>query len=547
MIFPRPTIRRRFLAGLVPLLLALGALPLLAPTCGGGAEGMKTFSRHSLIIPMDVCYQSQQDWYTSGGNRVWHTYAPAAGCPTAQDPGSVIKAYGLVYQLIRNNIAVYWIIGQSKTALTDYDMQVQYDGGFPVLKYNWSTRQPGGAPAITDTIIRYRGGPFVVDGSDYDRALQVLRAYEGTFGSASGAPVNIHISNVAFQGYAKKTMAGGWSAGGTIPPKLALLDIGSGQLGTDRSGNLTISDPKNAQPVISGYLVEAGIGTGTAAGTAPGPHGEIYDRLTIEDFQPAAGSSDPHTSRLFTNGYEILWVPHWLAPGSCSSYTAGGGRTASQNCVGSLYTETKISQTLKTIGAFVAEGKDLFAECAGLGSFEGAFLSGHTGTADSDYTLSYKKGDPATKFQTTVGVRYNEVDADTAQLGRPAPRPGVPGQQLQLAPAPARRLRVQPAHRRHRGLPPAERHQLPARHHPAHHRERLVPDLGLLLHPAPGDGPEPRHHRVPGRPLAIPACRGTSRSPARGWCSTPCSTWVPPAPPAGWPATPASWASAAGA
>ena len=39
-------LRRRLLTGLVPLALALGALPLLAPTCGGGAPGMKTFARN---------------------------------------------------------------------------------------------------------------------------------------------------------------------------------------------------------------------------------------------------------------------------------------------------------------------------------------------------------------------------------------------------------------------------------------------------------------------------------------------------------------------
>ena len=70
-----------------------------------------------------------------------------------------------------------------------------------------------------------------------------------------------------------------------------------------------ITDPKTAQPVISGYLVEAGIGSGTAAGTATGPHGEIYDRLTIQDFQPASGSTDPHTSNLFVDDVSLQACP----------------------------------------------------------------------------------------------------------------------------------------------------------------------------------------------------------------------------------------------
>jgi hypothetical protein len=418
MTLPRPTFRRRILAGLVPLLIAAGALPLLAPTCGSGGEGWKAFSRNSLIIPMDVCYQSQGD-----GSSRSHTYTPAS-CPGAQDPGNVIKAYGLVYQLIRNNIAVYWVIDQGKTALTDYDLTVQYNGGFPVLKYNWSTGLPGAAPATNaDHTVRYRGGPFIIDGSDYDRAVQVLRSYQATFGPAGGSGVNIHVSNVAFRGYAKKTMAGGWSAGGAIPPKLAMLDIGSGNInklnpdGTPAS----INDPKNAQPVIGGYLTEAGIGSGAAVGSATGTHGEIYDKLGIEDFQPAAGSSDAHTSNLFKNGYQILWVPHWVAPGSCSNPT-------SANCLLTLYSEAKIAQVLKTIGVFVAEGGDLFGECASIGSFEGAFKRGNTGTGASSYTIDYQDGDPTTRFQTTLGVRYNELS--TSPFAAPAYPPGNFGSPL---------------------------------------------------------------------------------------------------------------------
>ena len=101
--------RRRRIAGFAPLLLALGALPLLAPTCGPGTEGLKTFARGSLIIPMDRCYQLQVD-SVSGS-------AQPAACPQAADPGNVIRAYGLVYQLVRNNIAVHWIIDPQKSAM----------------------------------------------------------------------------------------------------------------------------------------------------------------------------------------------------------------------------------------------------------------------------------------------------------------------------------------------------------------------------------------------------------------------------------------------
>ena len=242
-----PAQRRRGLAArLTAWLVVLGALPLMAPTCGTSGEGFKIFSRRSLIIPMDVCYQYQTD-----GVRTSYAPAAGAGCPNP-DPGDVIKAYGLVYQLIRNGIAVYWVIDNAKTAVTGIDLTVEYAGGFPVLLFDWATGVEGAPPATpTGHAIDYRGGPFVVDGSDYARAAAILQSFRTTFGN-----VNVHVSNVAFRGYAKRTMAGGWSAGGAVPPKLALLDIGSSGAGS-----------KNSEVVIQGYLTRAGLDTPGAAGT----------------------------------------------------------------------------------------------------------------------------------------------------------------------------------------------------------------------------------------------------------------------------------------
>ena len=169
-------------AYLVPLVIALGALPLMAPTCGSSGEGTKVFARRSLIIPMDVCYQ-----YTT--DQVSGTYTPTGGataCPT-KDPGDVMKAYGLVYQLIRAGIAVYWVIEPSKATVDGVDLSVQYQGGFPVYLFNWATGVEGAAPVIGGDghTINYRGGPFVVDGSDFARAAAVLQSFSSTFGSVN--------------------------------------------------------------------------------------------------------------------------------------------------------------------------------------------------------------------------------------------------------------------------------------------------------------------------------------------------------------------------
>jgi hypothetical protein len=372
--------RRWFTVSLTTVFVALGASTLMAPSCGEPGEGEKTFSKGSIIIPMDVCYQRQTDGTGA-------TYNPAS-CPQAADAGDVIRAYGLVYQLIRNDVAVYWIIDNEKTQIDGVDLTVQYAGGFPVLFYDWTPENPPPAsPPTAQHAIDYRGGPFVVDGSDFARASQVLQSFRSTFQN-----VNVHVSNVAFQAYAKRTMAGGWSAGGTVAPKVALLDIGS----TSSTGSGGYA--KNSEPIIRGYLARAGLDFPGAGGVATDSgHGQIYDRLGMADLQPSPSSpGDWTTTNLYKYGYQILWVPHWFAPGSCANASS---QTA---CVNSLYPLAQRDQALKTVGAFVAGGKDLFAECAGLGSFEGVATSG------GGWSNEYSDGDATTHFHATNGLAINK-------------------------------------------------------------------------------------------------------------------------------------------
>ena len=385
---PRPS--HRWLAGLAPLAVAALALPLMAPTCGSGTTGTKTFARGSLVIPMDRCFQ-----YSTDDNTVTSS-TPLTRCPAgandlagSRDPGDVVKAYGLVYELVRNNIPVYWVINPAKTAPDDTlnpDITLSYSGGPPAYLYDWNTGGTGAPPVQSSGTIGYIGGPFVVDGSDAARASTIMQAYKA--GSTAFASVNVHVSNVAFQATVAKTMAGGWSAGGTTPPKLALLDIGSGQLNSTQT---SVSGAKNSEPVIEGYLIRAGIGGGTAAGTSAGPHGEIYDKLGEADFLPPATSTDPTLSPLFVKGYQILWVPHWLAEGSCANVS---------NCFATRYPVAQIRQVVKTIGSFVTTGHDLFAECAGIGSFEGVLSPAY----------QYPPATTTPQFQATNTVGINPAN-----------------------------------------------------------------------------------------------------------------------------------------
>ena len=389
-----------------PLITGLGAiiavamsLPLLAPSCSDYQPGLKLFAKGSLIIPMDVCYQYQTD-------QIRTSYTPSGSCPGAKvENGDVIKAYGLVYQLIRNGVAVYWVIDPAKASLTGPDLTLQFTGGIPALEYDWSGNPPTVAPNFNTATasITYLGGPFVIDGSDAAKATQIFQKYKSTFRPTATTGVNVHVANLAFQANVAKMLAGGWNAGGTVPPKLALLNIGSSGAGS-----------KNSEVVIQGYLQKAGLDISepdpnnpgvllAAGGSATGVHGTIYDRLIMDDFIPAVAGNQL-TSNLFKNGYQILWVPHWAAPSSCSDCPPGTSCTCAIK-----YPAATIQQALQNIGAFGAAGKDIFAECAGLGSFEGVYNSSTYGTAVGE-----------THFQTVVPAPLvGALDINTSTTSNP--------------------------------------------------------------------------------------------------------------------------------
>jgi MYXO-CTERM domain-containing protein len=406
--------------GLGALIAVAMALPLLAPSCSDFQPGVKAFAKGSLIIPMDVCYQYQTD-------QVRSSYTPSSSCPGGTvENGDVIKAYGLVYQLIRNGVAVYWIIDPAKSALITPDLTLQFNAGFPVLKYDWSGAAPSVPPNTANHTVKYLGGPFIIDGSDAVKAGQIFQKYKSTFRPTTTTGVNVHVANLAFTANVAKMLAGGWNAGGATPPKLALLNIGSSGAGA-----------KNSEVVIQGYLQKAGLDIPepdpanptvmlAAGGSATGPHGTIYDRLVMEDFIPTDFKPGPPvvfgnvlTTNFFKNGYQILWVPHWAAPTSCSDCAPGSTCTCANK-----YPAATIQQALRTIGAFgaggissgnvILPGRDIFAECAGLGSFEGVLNDSTYGSAVAE-----------THFQTVVpSPLVGALSINTSVTTTPIYQPG---------------------------------------------------------------------------------------------------------------------------
>lgn len=447
---------RRLLTGLAPIVLVAAALPLLAPTCGGFEPGVKTFAKGSIIIPMDVCYQCTTDSdaaslpsscgtsHSTPAPTATNGMGPVKACAQSTDAGDVVKSYGLVYQLIRNGISVYWVIKDGKQYLNDYDLTIQYNGGAPVLFYNWSAGGTLATPVPTSaSTVNYMGGVFVVDGTDFAAASAILQD-AAKIDKAVFSPVNLHVSTVAFQAYVKKTMAGGWDAGGTKIPKLGLLDIAASGTGT-----------KNSYVVIAGYLQKAGLTSdindpwplgGTSAASN---HGQIYDRLVMEDFLPRDASGtilpdaqlaagDWKTTTFYKNsiwgrrevdpdaadGYSALWVPHWTAPGSCAQCTKNGLPISCSNCGTSCtcvteYSDARIAASLRIIGAFQAAGGDLFAECAGLGSFDGVPGNSVYTAAGIPQDHTHFQTEPATPGFTITTATPGAPEFLTGNFGHP--------------------------------------------------------------------------------------------------------------------------------
>ena len=123
-----------------------GALLLAAP----GLAPADPFAGGSLIIPMDTDYQDM----------------------------GMLRAFGLVYELLRNDVPVRWVIrGDKGFAEPDFaSAGVDVATGDPVPMHD------------------YRGGPWVIDAADAAEALPIIQAWQ-----ASYPEVVVHEAAVEFE------------------------------------------------------------------------------------------------------------------------------------------------------------------------------------------------------------------------------------------------------------------------------------------------------------------------------------------------------------
>jgi len=134
----RVRMRSMWMVATVALTLTLaGKGPTAAPI---------TFFPGSLIIPMDTS-------------------------ANGQDAG-MLRAYGLVYELLRNNVPVYWVINPAKPA----------NGNDVAIGPGALEDVRTGAPLAPRS---YRGGPFVIADADGVAALPIIQAWQASVGDAT--------------------------------------------------------------------------------------------------------------------------------------------------------------------------------------------------------------------------------------------------------------------------------------------------------------------------------------------------------------------------
>ncbi|MGE0867392.1 MAG: hypothetical protein AB7P03_02435 [Kofleriaceae bacterium] len=164
------------------------------------------FAAGSLIIPMDLSYQGT----------------------------GMFQAYGLVFQLLRQDVDVYWVIDPAKTwhaaacdtasDLCAWDCGVEGSGQkcpyptaspdfYATTNVIWDDTGAMGRGASLGNH-GYRGGPFVIDAPDRDKALAIIDVWndQATWPANPWAErtvfhvVSVHEATASFSGTVAKTM-----------------------------------------------------------------------------------------------------------------------------------------------------------------------------------------------------------------------------------------------------------------------------------------------------------------------------------------------------
>ena len=338
------------------LLVALGFL--LGSASVAHAED-RNFAAGSLIIPMDLSYQSE----------------------------GLYQAYGLVYELLRQGVPVAWVIDPEKTwhqapcdtAADECAWDCAEEGSG--IKCPYPTASPdfyvtakvvssdAGTTAGTSIANHgYRGGPFVIDAAHRSAALDIINAWndQAQWGDNPWAArdifqvVTVHEATEAFTGYVKKDML--------AAPNIAVF----------ADGNETIA---------SAYLRTAGIpqSNGEEFPTAKctpetcGPGTSNPDLLSVASVAGDMGTCDApnydhKNGALFdANGepaYCQIMSMHWnVADRETVECNGGACPETAEECAGQPITYHG-HEVVAEVRAFLRYTTHFFAECQAVNAYE---------------------------------------------------------------------------------------------------------------------------------------------------------------------------------
>lgn len=322
------------------------------PNCNGGTHD---FATASLIIPMDLSYQAT----------------------------GMFQAYGLIYQLLKNNIRVYWMIDPNKTyhpsACNDSTNPCAWDCGIEGsgVKCAYPTSSPDfmattkviwddtGAVSRGTTLGThgYRGGPFAIDAADHDAALAIIDAWNtmGTVPRSVFHVVSVHEATAPFHGNVGRVMI--------HAPTIAVFADGN-------------------EDIATGYIRAAGIPQSSgvefpnakcaANGSNCGPGTANPDMLTEQAIMGplgtcAAPNLDHSNGALFktdgTPAYCQIMSMHWNVTDRETVLCDGAKCPATQaQCTGNITYNGH--EVVAEVRQFLTFGTHFFAECQAVNAYE---------------------------------------------------------------------------------------------------------------------------------------------------------------------------------
>jgi len=343
--------------------LCAGDSECCAGSCIGGTcrlpLGTQAFAAGTLIIPMDLSYQAT----------------------------GMFQAYGLVYQLLRQNVNVLWIIDPAKTWHAaacntpgdpcTWDCGVEGSGVkcayptaspdlFATTKVIWDDT---GATTRGTTLGRhgYRGGPFVIDPADHDKALAIIDIWNDRAKWPANPwamrsvfhVVSVHETMDTFDGNVAKTMINA--------PTIAIFADGN-------------------EPIATGYMRAAGIPQSNGVefpsakcnASTCGPNTTNPDMLLEEQIMGDLGTcSAPNTDHKNGALFDTTGNPrfcqimsmHWGVNDRERVECEGGCPATQAQCAGQKFTYNG-HEVVAEVREFLKHSTHFFAECQAVNAYE---------------------------------------------------------------------------------------------------------------------------------------------------------------------------------